>query len=159
MKKFKFSLEKVLIHRQINVDLAQKDFSDAVTERNLEQKKLNDMIYLKNKSLEERTQIVQQTVNWTLAVEQINSFILGQDLRIKNQTLRLKKFENIVESKREILRQSVSEVKILEKLKEKQQQAYLVEVAKAEQDELDELSVLRFSRIDNLIKGSHEDGI
>jgi flagellar FliJ protein len=159
MKKFKFSLEKVLIHRQINVDLAQKDFSDAVTERNLEQKKLNDMIDLKNKSLDERTQMVQQTVNWTLAVEQINSFILGQDLRIKNQTLRLKKFENIVESKREILRQSVSEVKILEKLKEKQQQAYLVEVAKAEQDELDELSVLRFSRIDNLIKGSHEDGI
>lgn len=159
MKKFKFSLEKVLIHRQINVDLAQKDFSDAVAERNLEQNKLNDMIDLKNRSLNERTQMVQQTMNWTLAVEQINSFLLGQDLRIRNQTLRLKKFENIVESKREILRQSVSEVKILEKLKEKQQQAYLVEVAKAEQDELDELSVLRFSRIDNLIKGSHEDGI
>lgn len=159
MKKFKFSLEKVLMHRQINVDLAQKDFSDAVAERNLEQNKLNGMIDLKNRSLNERTQMVQQTMNWTLAVEQINSFLLGQDLRIKNQTLRLKKTENIVESKREILRQSVSEVKILEKLKEKQQQAYLVEVAKAEQDELDELSVLRFSRIDNLIKGSHEDGI
>lgn len=159
MKKFKFSLEKVLMHRQISVDLAQKDFSDAVAERNLEQNKLNDMIDLKNRSLNERTQMVQQTMNWTLGVEQINSFLLGQDLRIKNQTLRLKKSENIVESKREILRQSVSEVKILEKLKEKQQQAYLAEVAKAEQDELDELSVLRFSRIDNLIKGSHEDGI
>jgi hypothetical protein len=35
----------------------------------------------------------------------------------------------------------------------------MAEVAKAEQAEIDELTVLRFSRIENLIKGSHEDGI
>lgn len=159
MKKFKFSLEKVLKQRQIKLELAQKDFAESVAERNAENDILNDMINLKKRSLEERATMIQDNKNWANTVEQINFFVMGQDLRIKNQTLRLQKSENLVESKREILRQRVSEVKILERLKEKQEKAYLSEIARIEQLELDELSVIRFSRIENLIKGSHEDGI
>ena len=60
---------------------------------------------------------------------------------------------------REILRQRISEVKIIEKLEEKQKQAYLAKMASDEQAELDELSVVRFSSNENPIKGSNEDGI
>ena len=159
MKKFKFSLEKVLKQRQISVDLAQKDFSDAQQLYNIENEKLQEMINVKDESLLRRSSLTQTTDDCVNQVEQINVFLAGQDLRIKNQNLRLKKVENLVESRREILRQAVSEVKILERLEEKQRQQYAADVARVEQAELDELAVMRFSRNENPIKGSHEDGI
>lgn len=164
MKIFKFKLDKVLIQRKIAADIAIKDFSEAQAARDLEQKKLNDMIALLQKTHEDRARIVHNTIDWANSVDQINTFIQGQDLRIKNQHLRLQRAENLVESRREILREKVSEVKILERLQEKQKQKYMSEVAKTEQAEMDEISVMRFSRIENPTKESptkesHEDGL
>ena len=159
MKKFKLKLEKVLVHRQILADLAQKSFAEASVQFDAEAKLLNEMIDTKTAALEQRTKAVETTTDWANSVAQINQFVTGQDLRIKNQIVRRTKAENLVEARREILREAVSEVKILERLEEKQKLAYMAEVAKAEQAELDELSVIRFSRIESLIKGSHEDGI
>ncbi len=159
MKKFKFNLAKVLTQRQIIADAAQRSFVEAQAAHSAEMTKLNEMIEIKNRSLEERATLIQNSSDWVNSVAQINNFIIGQDLRIKNQNLRLQELENLVESRREILREKVSEVKILERLEEKQKQAYMSQTAKEEQAELDELSVLRFSRNENLTKGSHEDGI
>lgn len=159
MKKFKFSLAKVLVQRQIVADLAHKSFSEAKAVLDAETEKLNEMIEIKKRSLEDRTAMIQNSSDWVNSVAQINSFVAGQDLRIKNQNQRLLELEKLVESRREILRQRVSEVKILEKLEEKQKQAYLVKVASEEQADLDELSVVRFSKNENPIKGSNEDGI
>lgn len=159
MKKFKFGLSKVLVQRQIVADIAQKNFAEAKAALDAETEKLNEMISTKHQSLEDRSTMIQNNSDWVNSVAQINNFIVGQDLRIKNQNQRLQELENMVESRREILRQSVSEVKILERLEEKQRQAYMGKARKAEQDELDEISVLRFSRIENPIKGSNEDGI
>jgi flagellar FliJ protein len=159
MKKFKFGLDKVKTQRQIVADLAQREFVAAVAEHDAEIKKLNEMIAVKERSLANRTALIQTSSDWVNQVDQINKFLIGQDLRIKKQNLRLQESENLVESRREILRQSVSEVKILERLEQKQKQAYIAEVAKVEQAEMDEIAVLRFSRNENRIKGSHEDGI
>lgn len=159
MKKFKFSLSKVLIQRQIDADVAQRSFAEAQTVLQGEINKLNEMIDIKTKSLEERAALVQGRSDWVNSVAQINNFVTGQDLRIKNQNLRLQQLKNLVELRREILREKVSEVKILERLEEKQRLAYMAESAKTEQAELDEIAVLRFSRNESLIKGSHEDGI
>lgn len=159
MKKFKFNLAKVLTQRQIIADIAQRSFAEAQATHNAEIAKLNEMTKIKNRSLEERATLIENSRDWVNSVAQINNFIIGQDLRIKNQNLRLQESENLVESRREILREKVSEVKILERLEEKKKQAYVSKAAKEEQAELDELSVLRFSRNENLTKGSHEDGI
>lgn len=159
MKKFKFKLEKVLMQKNIAADIAQKDFGEAMAARNMEEQKLHEMIDLKNRTLEDRSKIVESRTDWASDVNQINEFLQGQDLRIKNQHLRLQRAENLVESRREILRQKVSEVKILEKLREKQKLQYEADVARMEQAEVDEVAVLRFSRNESLIKGSHEDGI
>lgn len=162
MKKFKFSLEKVLRHRHIQLELAQKDFMEAQNELNAENKKLQDMIQIKEESLGQRARLVQSSQpipNWSQTVEQINQYLSGQDLRIKNQNLRLLDIEKVVEAKREILRKASVEVKIIEKLKEKKLIDFNQEFARQEQNEMDELSVLRFSRNENPIKGSHEDGI
>lgn len=159
MKKFKFTLEKVLKQRHIAADMAQKDFAEAQAALDQEIQKLNEMIQVKDESLASRTAMIQQGGDWVNSVSQINQFVAGQDLRIKNQNLRLTQFEKLVESRREILRQAVSEVKILEKLEEKQKAAHKTESDREQQADMDELAVLRFSRIENLTKGSHEDGI
>jgi flagellar export protein FliJ len=159
LKKFKFKLEKVLVHRQILADLAQKSFADAQALLAKETADLNAMVEARTAALEQRTKSVETTTDWANSVAQINQYVTGQDLRIKNQTEVITKIENLVEARREILREAVSEVKILERLEEKQKLAYMAEAAKVEQAELDELSVIRFSRIESLIKGSHEDGI
>ncbi len=157
--KFKFSLEKVLKHRNIQADLAQKDFLEAQAHLNAETKNLENMIQLKNDSIAQRASHIKHSQTWTESVAQINQFVTGQDLRIKRQNLRLTEIEKLVEAKREILRLALTEVKIIDKLREKKYEEYIREEAKKEQNELDELATLRFSRIESLIKGSHEDGI
>ena len=159
MKKFKFRLEKVLVQRRINADIAQRSFAEADAQLRAENEELNAMIALKQATLEDRAKSVEGTTDWANRVEQINHFLTGQDLRIKRQNERIKETENLVEARREILRQAVSEVKILERLEEKQRKEYMLELTKQQQAEIDEISVLRFSRNESLIKGSHEDGI
>jgi len=159
MKKFKFTLSKVLIQRQIAADIAIKEFAEVKAVLDAEIARLNEMISVKTRSLDERAAMIQGSTDWVNSVAQINNFVSGQDLRIKNQNLRLLDLEKLVEARREILRQRVSEVKIIEKLEEKQKRAYMENAAKVEQAELDEISVLRYSRTESLLKGSNEDGI
>lgn len=140
-------------------DVAIKEFAEIKALLEAEIAVLNDMISVKTRSLEERTAMIQGTFDWVNSVAQINNFVTGQDLRIKNQNLRLLDLEKLVEARREILRQRVSEVKIIEKLEEKQKRAYMEMAGKAEQAELDEISVLRYSRTESLLKGSDEDGL
>jgi flagellar protein FliJ len=152
MKKFKFTLEKVLIQRNIIKDTAERSFAEAQQLLNAENEALNALSEAREQSVTQRRTLIDTTQDWMTSVDQINQFITGQDLRIKKQHLRIKDVENLVESRREILRQAVSEVKIIERLEEKQKKDYLAEVAKADQAELDELAVLRFSRNENRVK-------
>lgn len=157
--KFKFSLEKVLRQRELQESLAQRDFAEAQNALNDEIAKLQNMIQIKEDSIRERNDLVKNTQTWGLSVQQINQFLIGQDLRIKLQNQRLSEFEKVVEAKREILRKASVEVKIIEKLKEKKLEEFKREFEREEQNEIDELTALRFSRNENPLKGSHEDGI
>lgn len=159
MKKFKFSLDKALKQRQIAADLAKRDLAEAQEQLRAELEKLQQMRGLKDETLARRAAMIQNTSDWVNQVEQINVFLNGHDLRINEQNLRLQKAENLVESRREILRQAISEVKILERLEQQRRQEHMQDFLRHEQAEADELTVLRFSRNENPIKGSHEDGI
>lgn len=144
--KFKFPLQKVLDHREIKMDLARKEYLDAQAFQLEEQKKLQDMIDVKNKSLAQRASLASQTTGWQEQVNQINFFLAGQDLRIAQQNERLLKIEKVVESRREILKDALTEVKIMERLKEKKKADFLQEVRQKEAKELDEISSARFVR-------------
>ncbi len=149
MKKFKFSLDKVLVHRKIQVDLAQKDFLEAERALDLEVTNLKDMIQKKEDALVQRTGAVQGLASWANEVNQINVYLSGQDLRIRKQNERLLELRKVVESRREILQEALTAAKMIERLREKKKQQYFSEVLKDEQKEIDELSVIRFSRTEN----------
>ncbi len=157
--KFKFGLEKVLRQRELQESLAQRDFAEAQNLLNDEIAKLQSMTQTKEDSIRQRNELVQNTQTWGVSVQQINQFLTGQDVRIKQQNQRLSEFEKVVEAKREILRKASVEVKIIEKLKEKKLEEFKREFDRKEQNEIDELTALRFSRNESPLKGSHEDGI
>ena len=149
MKKFKFSLDKVLVHRNIQVDLAKKEFMDAENILDAEIKKLEDMKDRKQTALNQRTEAVQGSLSWANSVDQINNFLSGQDLRIKKQNERLLDCRKVVESRREILQEALTAAKMIERLREKKKVQYFREVSINEQKEIDELSVIRFSKMEN----------
>ena len=64
MKKFKFSLAKVLVQRQIAADLAHKNFAEAKAVLDAEIEKLNEMIDVKKRSLVDRATVIQNSSDW-----------------------------------------------------------------------------------------------
>ena len=146
--KFKFTLEKVLKHRQIQIDLARKDFIEA--EGRLQQAIFlrDEMIRIKEENLAQRSQLVRGQQFWQNQVEQINQFVKGQDLRIARQNESLNQLKKEVESYREILLKALTEAKMIEKLKEKKKEQFYKKAAEIENKELDEIATLRHARIE-----------
>lgn len=145
--KFKFSLEKLLKQRHIQVDLMKKDFLEIQDLFIQEKENLNTLIRIKENSLLRRHQAIQDGINWQSEVEQINLFLLGHDLRIAQQNERLIKLEKEVENKREILRKALVDAKIVETLKEKKKAEFIKDVQTKEYKELDELAALRHKKV------------
>ena len=150
--KFNFKLQKVLEHRKILEDLAQKDFLESVSALKVEEDQLDFLRTARHKAFDRRFQIQTEALDphGLLAMQQIENFIKGQDRRIEAQKAKVQEAEKLVEFKREILRQKATEYKIIDKLKEKQKAEYVEEMNRKEQKEIDELNVIRFDLKENL---------
>lgn len=141
--KFKFSLEKLLNQRNIQVNLDRRNFVEKQNEYNAEVEKLEAMIALKNEVIANRNKQVAESSHWQNDVEQMNLFLSGQDLRIASQNKRLKEVEKEVEFLRQILLKALTEARMVEKLKEKKKEAFIKEALATEQKELDEIVSMR----------------
>ncbi len=137
--KFKFSLEKLLNQRNIQVNLDRRKFLDKHSEFDQETEKLKQLQTLKANVLEERSQKIEHDHRWQGQVEQMNQFLIGHDLRIENQNKRLKELEKEVEVLRQILLKSLTEARMVERLKEKKKDEFLKEALATEQKEIDEI--------------------
>lgn len=146
--KFKFSLEKVLKHRILQMDLARRDFINAQNILDTAIATRDNMIAEKQKNILHRSQIVGTKAGWQEEAAQINLYLSGQDLRIARQNESLKKLEKEVESYREILLKALTEAKMMERLKEKKKEEFIKTYFENETKELDEISTLRYARIE-----------
>ncbi|MFV8257420.1 flagellar export protein FliJ [Bdellovibrio bacteriovorus] len=145
--KFKFPLQKVLEHRKIKENLAQKDFQEAVNLFNEEQERLNQMsAQIQNAHLQAGALSSQGGAQGP-ALSQIHEFLQGQQIRIQRQVQKVQEFEKLVEAKREILRQAALEYKIMEKMRENKFEEYRAERLSNDQKEMDEQSILRFKAV------------
>jgi flagellar FliJ protein len=146
--KFRFNLEKVLQHRQILEDLAQKDFQEAQANLNNEIAKLDKMNQDVIDARDEAYRLQSEGGVKTPALSQIDEFIRGQDFRKERQHEKIKECERLVESYREILRQRAIDTKIMKELKEKKRMEFVAEQKKREQKFIDEMNVMRFKKED-----------
>lgn len=143
--KFKFPLQKLLENRKTLEDVAQRDFQESFSDLKNEIRILKELEEQLQSAYQKAFQF--QSLGGSKAIDQLaatNNFIKGQVLRIEIQKTKVKDREKLVEERREILRQKAIDYKIIERLKERRKQAFLKELEKTEQKEIDELSVLRY---------------
>lgn len=147
--KFKFPLQKVLDHRLVVQNIAQKDFQLARDHLDEQERLLQRMREDMKSAREEAGRIaVSGAAGAPGRWQQIHEFTLLQDRRIETQRAKVLEAGKLVEEKREILRQKAIDSKIMEKLKERRKEQFLQEAKEKEQKEVDELNVLRFESKD-----------
>lgn len=144
--KFKFSLQSVLKNRQIQEDLAQKDFAEAQAALAIEEDKLTKLQEQLHKSYLLAGDCTQQGGALGPRLDQITEFRKFQKILIEGQKKVIQEKQNVVEAKRDLLRAAALEVKIMERLREKKFEEYKFKRRSEEQKELDELSILRFEK-------------
>jgi len=143
--KFRFPLQKVLDHRKVLEDLAQKDFREAEAAAAAERLKLADMIEaLRQAGLRAGMIQDQSPPGAPESLKQIHQYSVLQKIRIEAQRAKVGEAEKLVEAKREILRQAAVDLKIMERLKERRREEFLREQMSQEQKDNDEISVLRY---------------
>ncbi|MBR6153300.1 MAG: flagellar export protein FliJ [Treponema sp.] len=134
MKKFSFSLQKILDLRNFELDQAQMELG-----------KVNAQIANVNNQLKT---VAIHKFNATRDADAANDFSLHvqtQDFFIyldqKKDALlgELAQLEMIAEQKREVVREAMKKVKVLEKLKEKKYEAWKQEFQKQEELEVDDV--------------------
>ncbi|MGZ3770184.1 MAG: flagellar export protein FliJ [Bdellovibrio sp.] len=145
--KFKFPLQKVLEHRKIKENLAQKDFQDVVASLNEANERLQQMVHATTKAHETAGDYAVAGGTQGPALVQVHEFLKGQEILIRRQKEKIQEIEKLVEAKREILRQAVQEYKIIEKMRENKFEEYKAERLLTEQKEMDEQSILRFKSV------------
>lgn len=148
--KFRFNLEKVMHHRKLEENLAQKAFQECLAKLNTEVAILED---LENSKKNARTFSFETQVQGGKPAEDLKNtyeFLQGQDIRIERQKKKIQYQEQMVEEAREILRKRAMEYKIIEKLKEKKKEQFDHDLEMKLQKEADELTVTRFKRKESL---------
>lgn len=143
--KFKFNLDKVLRHRKILEDLAQKDFQEAMSQYNAKLAEIEQMEEAKKSARETSFTLTRQTGGQVAeSLKQIQEFLILQDIRIARERQKLAEIEKLVEAKREVLRQKAMDKKILERLETKKREEFQAERMRREQKEIDDNSSMRF---------------
>lgn len=139
--KFQFRFQKVLEQRQRVEDEARRDFltAKAKTEAALaELKRLYQSI--------DDARAQAQASHLAPQLVEISLFIEGQKIRIASQHKVVREFKEAEEVVQDRLVEAAKDKKTLEKLREKDLQAYRERLDKQERDENDDLSTMRFGR-------------
>lgn len=145
--KFKFTLQKVLEHRKLIENLAQKDFQEVAAELAEQQAKLEQMYQDAHAAHTRAGELTQMGGAQGPALSQIHEYLKGQKIRITYQVVKVQEVEKLVEAKREVLRQSALDYKIIEKMRENKFEAYKAERNSQDQKEMDEQAILRFKAV------------
>jgi len=140
VKKFKFSLQKVLDVARAKEDMAQEEFAKAQN------------LVLQQKNFIHNLEVKYQSVRFGSEEEEIlslvnrESYLQALMVRIERAYQKLAELEDDLKTKRMILIDAMRNRKLLEKLREKAQERYKKAVEHEEQLFLDEIGILAFSR-------------
>ena len=139
MKKFKFSLEKVLSLREFEEKQAQIELGKAQSVVNDLNEQLKFIASERLKSNESRSK--SSDLTFLMSIE---NYINGLDYKKEKLIEELAQAQIILEEKRAIVVEAIKKRKSLEKLKEKQFESYKKEYNKEEEKILDEISSTKF---------------
>jgi flagellar protein FliJ len=145
MRRFHFTLEPALRHRQRQKEQAQIEL--AAQQRRLEQEvaEAGARRLALDRHEERRAAMLSEAVDISLLNDaERYARVLGR--RLAEQEVRVREATAAVEACRSVLQERRTECEALERLRERRQAEYRVEQLRAEQQSLDESSVLRWRR-------------
>lgn len=139
MKKFDFSLQKLLDLRQFYEDQAEIELAKAIAEA--------ERIKLELKNIAEakvQTHIVEQgNFQWS-DMRSKDMYLVRLEVR-KNECLdELAKAELVVEEKRKLMQEAMKNRKVITKLKDKKYEDYRLENLQEEDSNLDDMTAPRY---------------
>lgn len=143
MAKFIFKMEQLLnIKRQLEASV-KNELANAIRSLEYEKQLLKD---LESSRIDYKNDI-KQSMQEGIAVQKLkefNAFMEALDTKIINQKKEVKDAQKVVDNIREKLVSVVKEKKILEKLKEKKYQEYILEQQKKDELELSEIANYKY---------------
>ena len=145
---FRFRLQKVLDHRARLEDEAKHDYLSAQANTKTALEELEQLYVAIDVARTRGHALVTGGPDPRMAptLQHTDLFINGQKIRIERQRSKIRELKAIEEEKQDLLAQAAREKKTLEKLREKHLQEYRAERARKEQEEADDLAVMRYGR-------------
>ncbi len=143
MKRFEYSLQKILDFREFTENQAEMDLARALSELERIAAELRETAEERVRSSARRGEC--KTVPEMTAVEQ---YILRLDVRREELLVRHAEAELAVEEKRSVLAEAMKKRKVLSKLREKRETEYKKDAQRAEDFAIDDIVSPRSSRHD-----------
>ncbi len=137
MKSYKFKMDKVLEYRENVEKVKVEDFAKITHKLRREEEHLKDL----QETLEEKKKVKQQDLYGMKM-----GFLYREKLKaeVDRQVSKVQEISVKAEAAQHVLIEARKDRKIMEMLKEKDQEKYRLERLSTEQKELDDLSVMRF---------------
>ena len=140
MKRFKFSLEKILQIRKFKEEECKIALGQAISVLNKIENEIKETAVKRHGAASVRFTEIGDITSW-------EHYIKRLDIEAQKLTEQAAQAEIVVEQKRELYLEAQKELKALEKLKEKQQKDYRKEMLNYEMIEIDNMTSARYAKI------------
>lgn len=150
MAAISFRFESVLRYRKQLNDRAMSDYLAAQRDLNQGLARLDQMYKQVDENFKRIQELKEQGGETGESLKTHDEFFAGMQIHIAQQKQKVRELKEVVEEKQGILVQAAKDFKSLEKLKEKQMTAEKKARMKKEQNNLDDLIVMRAARKEEL---------
>ena len=140
MKKFKFSLDAVLSYKEQILDALQSEHAEILGNIRQQEDRLKDL----KEAYQAYGQEYQERCAAGLSITEVLAYqasLRARETELQQEALRLRQLQQQEAAKREEVLAARTETASMEKLQEKQLQAYRVEEAKREEQRIEEFVV------------------
>ena len=146
MKKFKFRLQTVLELKSKILDEKLIELSKILSQIKAEEDILNELEEKQNSLNLEVLSLISNSSNVNIEqVVNLKNYLPKLEDKIKSQRQLINDMKNVLELKQDEVNAAYRDKEILEKLKDKQKNAYYKEFEITQNNELDDITICRYS--------------
>ncbi len=142
---FKFRLEALRQYRNFQEDALQKELAQAQRERDQEVDRLQSLLDKRSRAEEDLKREQEKSTNGP-HMALYDTYLNRLEGEIADQRMRVNQAENMCKQKMQELLEAMQNRKTIDKLKEKDLQAYMENLNQNEQKFLNEIAINKFAR-------------
>lgn len=144
MKKFSFRLQAVLDMRQKELEKKQQEMASIVKKLNAQMEELEFMKSKEVQTLNSLDSICNSSTLDLTTISSSNGYLIKLSNEVKKQLMIIENTKVILKAKQLEIAEAYKKVKVLEKLKEKQEEAYYKEYEVKLAKEIDDIATTRY---------------